>query len=156
MDTPESMKEDLARWNHGAGIALDNWICCTGNYALAVGYLSLFWPDFVEYDGDILRKGFSEESLRGFERQTGSDRKSVECVMNHLHIADIHCRDESELTEDKVVVLGRALKEMYSAKLAHEFPHSPCIVDFYEPEPGGDLDDYQLSFWQARHEPSSA
>lgn len=127
-----------------------------GNYPLAVGYLTVFWPEFVEHDGYILRKGFSEQSLRGFESQNGATRKSVEWVMNHLHIADIHCGDGDALTVDKVVVLGRALKEIYQAKLAWQFPHSPCIVEFYEPETGGDPIDYEISFWQARHESVSA
>lgn len=146
------MREELGRWNNGAGIDLDDWISCMGNFALATGYATLFWPEFVEHDGYILRKGFSETSLRGFEDQTNSNRKSVEWVMNHLHIADIHCHDEAQLSEDKVVALGRVLKEIYEAKLAHQFPHAPCIVEFYEPDADGDIIDYQLSFWQARHE----
>ncbi|UWX03893.1 hypothetical protein H1235_15700 [Pseudoxanthomonas sp. NC8] len=127
-----------------------------GNYALAAGYVTLFWPEFVEYDGYILRKGFSEESLRGFESQPGNSRKSVEWVMNHLHVADVHCGDASGLAEDKIRILGRALREIYEAKLARQFPHSPCVVEFYEPETGGGLIDYQVSFWQARHESVSA
>ena len=150
------MKEDLGRWNNGAGISLEDWVSCMGNFGLAAGYATLFWPEFVEHDGYILRAGFSEDSLRGFEAQTGSSRKSVEWVMNHLHIADIHCHDDAEISEDKVVFLGKVLKEIYEAKLAKQFPHSPCIVEFYEAEPGGDLTDYQLAFWQARHEPVSA
>jgi hypothetical protein len=156
MNIPESMKEDLGRWNNGAGIDLNRWIGCMGNFALATGYITLFWPEFVEHDGYILRAGFSEESLHGFEAQAGSNRKSIEWVMNHIHIADIHYHDEAELTEDKVILLGNVLKEIYSVKLAHQFPQSPCIVEFYEAAPGGDLTDYQISFWQARHEPVGA
>jgi hypothetical protein len=156
MDTPESMKEELGRWNNGAGIDLDAWASCVGNYGLAVGYLTVFWPEFTEHDGYILRRGFSEESLRGFEIKEGATRKSVEWVMNHLHIADIHCGDGDALTEDKVVVLGRALKQIYQAKLAWQFPHSPCIVELFEPEASGEIIDYQISFWQARHGAGSA
>lgn len=156
MKIPDSMKEELGRWNNGAGIDLESWIGCMGNYDLATGYLTLFWPEFVEYEGYILRQGFSEESLRSFEKQTNSSRKSVEWVMNHRHIADIHCSDEDGLTQDKVAVLGRALKEIYEAKLARQFPHAPCIVEFYEPKPGGDLIDYEISFWQVKHESVSA
>jgi hypothetical protein len=152
MDIPESMKEELGRWNNGAGIDLESWVSCMGNYALATGYLTVFWPEFVEHRGYILRKGFSEDSLKGFEEQTGSSRKSVEWVMNHLHIADIHYGDDDQVTKDKVIILGRALKEIYEAKMARQFPGSPCIVELFEPEDGDDLVDYQISFWQARHE----
>ncbi|MCP1650420.1 hypothetical protein [Pseudomonas nitroreducens] len=155
MDIPESMKEELGRWNNGAGIDLEGWIDCTGNYSLAVGYLTLFWPEFVEFDGYILRKGFSEDSLRAFERVEGATRESVEWVMNHLHIADIHFRQDAQFSEDKSVVLGNALKEIYEAKLARQFPHRDCVVELYAPEAEGDFTDYQLSFWQAAPDTTS-
>jgi hypothetical protein len=153
MDIPDSMKDELGRWNNGDGIDLESWTSCMGSFALATGYITLFWPEFVEHEGYILRKGFSEASLHGFEDRCEGDRKGVEWVMNHLHICDIHCGDADDLTPDKAVLLGRTLKAIYEAKLAREFPHSPCIVAFYEPDERGDLTDYQVSFWQARHEP---
>ena len=88
MDTPESMKAELAAWNNGAGIDIESWVGCEGKFSLAVGYSSIFWPPFTLFEGYILREGFSEDSLRGFERN-GRSRKSVEWLMNHLHIADI-------------------------------------------------------------------
>jgi len=145
------MKAELARWNNGAGIDLESWAGCTGNYALAVGYLTVFWPIFTRFEGYILREGFSVESLRGFERQPGSTPKSVEWVMNHLHISTIHTHDDDQLSEDKVVLLGKALKEIYQAKLAWQFPDSPCVVELHEPSEGGEIIDYQISFWQAKH-----
>jgi hypothetical protein len=69
METPESMKAELAAWNNGAGIDIESWVGCEGNFSLAVGYTTIFWPEFVVFDGYILRKGFSEASLRGFESQ---------------------------------------------------------------------------------------
>lgn len=154
MDIPDSMKADLARWNGGAGIALHDWIGCVGSYDLAVGDLTVFWPEFVAFEGYILRRGFSEASLRGFEAAANGDRRSVEWVMNHLHIADIHAGDAEALTDDKAIVLGRALRDIHAAKLAYDFPQAPCIVELTEFQPGGDLQNYQLSFWQARHAPA--
>jgi hypothetical protein len=58
METPESMKAELAAWNNGAGIAIKSWIACEGNFSLAVGYASVFWPKFVVFEGYILREGF--------------------------------------------------------------------------------------------------
>ncbi|WP_242110704.1 hypothetical protein [Luteimonas aquatica] len=149
------MRAELARWNNGAGIDLEGWTNGMGNYGLAIGYLTVFWPEFVEYDGYILREGFSLDALRAFERQEGATRKSIECVMNHLHLIDIHSHDDDEFTEDKIIVLGHALKEIYQAKLTCKFPHAPCIVEFREPENGEDFYGFQISFWQASHEPSS-
>ena len=53
MQIPESMKEELQAWNNGAGIDLEAWISCMGNYNLAVGYASLFCPEFVEFENYI-------------------------------------------------------------------------------------------------------
>ena len=154
MDIPESMKPELAAWNDGAGIDLESWIGCVGSLSLAVGYATIFWPEFVLFQGYILRQGFSEASLRGFERQTHNDRRAVEGVMNHLHIADIHGRRE-DASRDKIVLLGNALKEIYQAKLQFQFPDRPCEVEFFIPEnQDADLVEYQLSFWQRVDEPS--
>lgn len=82
--------------------------------------------------------------------QGGAKRKSVAWVMNHLHIADIHTGEE--LTEDMASVLSQTLPEIYAAKLAYQFPHAPCIVEVYRPEEACALLDYQISFWQRKHE----
>ncbi len=117
MEIPESMKAELAAWNNGAGIDIESWVGCEGNFSLAVGYTSVFWPEFVAFDEYILRKGFSEDSLRGFEQQKGIDRKSVEWVMNHVHLADIQYRGCKDATKDKLLLLSNVLKEIYQAKL---------------------------------------
>jgi hypothetical protein len=110
----------------------------------------------VEFDGYILREGFSEQSLRGFEAQAGSDRKGTEWLMNHLHIADIHHAGCPDIARDKVALLGTVLKEIYEAKLRYLFPDRPCTVEFYVPVDPENLVDYQLSFWQKAHEPPDA
>jgi len=156
MNIPESMKEELGAWNNGKGIDLESWIACSGNFSLAVGYASIFCPEFVEFEGYIFEgEDFCEEaisSLRGFESQEGSTPKSVEWVMNHLHIADLHYSGCEDLTADKILILGEKLKAIYEARLAHLFPDKPCIVEFYKPEDEQDIEDYQLSFWQKKHE----
>lgn len=151
MELPESTKQELARWNNGKGIDLESWVYCEGRFALAVGYSAIFWPEFVQFESYILRKGFSESSLREFEKQNGATPKSVEWVMNHLHIADIQHSECADLSRDKIVFLGNILKEIYELKLSSLFPHSPCEVEFYIPEDKDDLTDYQISFWQKAH-----
>jgi len=93
MKIPDSMKSELAAWNNGAGVDLWTWVGCQGNFSLAVGYASVFWPEFVLFDGYILQEGFSEASLRGFGKGKDTNRKAVEGVMNHLHIADLQHYD---------------------------------------------------------------
>ncbi len=151
MKIPDSMKSELAAWNNGAGISIESWIGCEGKFSLAVGYASVFWPEFVLFEGYVLREGFSENSLRGFKQQR-IDRKSVEWHMNHLHIADIQYYGCGDASVDKLLLLGKVLKEIYQAKIHLQFPDHPCMVGFYTPDDEDDLMDYQLSFWQTCHE----
>ena len=84
-------------------------------------------------------EGFSLESLRGFEAQSNGNRQSVECVMNHFHIADIQHMGCKDLTNDKITLLGNLLKEIYEAKLKWQFPDRPCTVSFHMPDDREDL-----------------
>ena len=125
MEIPESMKSELAAWNNDDGISLESWIGCEGRFSLAVGYATVFWPEFVLFNGYILQKGFSEVSLREFEQRENSTRKSVEWVMNHIHIADIQYYGCADASKDKLLLLGNVLKEIYEAKLLWQFPGHP-------------------------------
>jgi hypothetical protein len=152
MNTPESMKAELDAWNNGNGIDLESWIGCEGNFKLAVGYLSVFWAEFVEFEDYILRKEFSEEALRGFEKSCANDKKLIESVMNHLHIFDIQHYGCDDISKDKIIVLGNGLKEIYQAKLQWQFPNKPCNVSFYQPDDEDDLEAYEITFWQIANE----
>jgi hypothetical protein len=152
MKIPESMKSDLAAWNGDAGIDIESWVGCVGNFSLAVGYASVFWPEFVLFEGYLLRSDFSEASLRGFEGQKDSSRKSVEWVMNHVHVADTQRCGCEDASKDKLILLGNVLKEVYEAKLLWQFPDRPCRVELYVPNDEENLMEYQLSFWQKSHE----
>jgi len=156
MNIPESMKKELGAWNNGKGIDMDSWISCEGNYSLAVGYTTIFCPNFIEYEDYI----FSTEQItndfiqriREFENQEGSTPKSVEWVLNHIHISDLHHNGCKDLTADKIIILGNALKNIYEARLNYIYPNKPCVVEFYQPDNTSLIDDYQLSFWQLKHE----
>lgn len=150
MEVPESMRSDLAAWNDGKGIDLETWVGCMGSFSLAVGYASIFWPEFVEFEGYVLRKNFREESLREFEKMNGPDRAATESVMNHLHIVDIQHLGCADISRDKLQTLGNVLKEIYLMKLCCEFPERNFSVEFYIPEDQELLIDYQISFWTQR------
>jgi hypothetical protein len=137
---------ELPNWNNGKGITVESWIGCSGNFQLAIGYTTLFWPQFVEFEGYVFREGFSVESLRGFQSQ-GPSRKNVEAVMNHLHIAAIHYHDLSNCTIDHALYLGRALREIYQMKLASKFPARRFEVIFDE-SAREDIMAYEITFYQ--------
>jgi len=148
MDVPESMKVELAAWNDGAGIDLDSWVGCEGNFRLAIGYASIFWPAFVEFEGLILRAGFGVDALRTFQRQEGIDRASVESVMNDLHLDGIQYIGCPDASPDKLLHLGRVLEQICAAKLQWHFPERPCRVSFHVPADQTDLAAYEITFWQ--------
>lgn len=148
MDIPQSMQAEFSRWNDGKGIGLESWIGCEGSFPMAVGYASIFWPEFVQCHGYIVRKGVALETIRGFAHQQGSTRQSVEWVVNHLHLYYLHNPGDEDPAKDVLLALGNVLKEIYTAKLKMQFPDQPCEVEFYIPAQEDDLDSYQISFWQ--------
>ena len=131
--------------------SLEHWVDCNGSYSLAVGYSTVFWPTFVRFEDYILREGFTVDNVRAWEKQSKGNKRDVEPLLNHIHIADIH-QNRNDLSEDKVMLLGRVLKEIWEAKLKSQFPDRPCEVRFIEPDNREDLVDFQLSFWQKKHE----
>lgn len=137
---------ELPEWNEGRGIAPGDWISCVGTYELNVGYSLIFWPKFVEFEDYVLRDGFEESSLRGFENMTKGNRGAVEAVMNHTHIADIHANVEC-YNAAQLRYLGRTLKDIYTSKLHGEFPERRFNVAFND-QPGLEAADYELTFWQ--------
>jgi len=150
MDIPDSMKAELDAY--GAGIDLRSWVACEGTFRLAIGYAAIFWPEFVEFEGFILRASFAVDSLRGFQQQKGIDRAGVESVMNHLHIADIQHYGCPDASPDKLLQLGRVLEQIYDAKLRWQFPTRPCRVSLYVPPEPTDLIGYEITFWQVANE----
>jgi hypothetical protein len=72
--------------------------------------------------------------------------------MNHLHLADIQYYGCKDASKDKLLLLGKVLKEIYEAKLLWKWPDRPCSVELYIPDDEDDLMEYQLSFWQKCNE----
>lgn len=149
------MRAELGEWNDGKGIDLESWIGCEGRFSLAVGYLTIFWPQLELIDGYILHKGVHEASIKEWNAQAGSAKHSVEAVLNHRHLKDIQHAHCSDCSADKLLELGSALKEIYEAKLRWQFPDRPCVVKFFVPEDPESLDEYEITFWQIAHHPSN-
>jgi hypothetical protein len=141
--------DGLSDWNGGKGVSPEGWLSATGNFQLACGYTLVFWPQFVEYDGMILREGFDRESLEGFLSSYGEDKSKVEWVMNHLHLVDIHYVGSPDASLERILFIGRVLKEIYECKLANDFPSKDIVVELVGGE-DEDLFNHQLSFFVKR------
>jgi len=158
MDIPESMKAELQACNNGKGIDLESWIGLSGNFSLAVGYASIFCPKFIQFEDYIfVGEDMDDDSIktvRAFEK--GNTPQSVEIVINHFHIWHLHYVGCPDLSVDKVIVIGEALKNIYEARLQYLFPERPCTVEFFKPEDSEDIEKYYISFWQKKHESKNA
>jgi hypothetical protein len=121
-------------------------------------FLSLFdawrgvlWPDLVEHDGCVFRIKFhdkAEQAYRDWMTQTKGDRKQVEAVMNHLHIADVLGGVVESPSHEVVLTFGRLMRDLWTEKLSKDFPDRKFVVSF--PEEHSDLVvDYEITFYQA-------
>jgi hypothetical protein len=149
--TFDAIIPELPHWNNGAGISIDDWIGCIGRHDHAIGYSRVFWPDFVLHDGCLLRAGFSKDSFDGFMKQRSGNRRAVEAVMNHQHVADMLMGMFNEgvrPSREQVLYLGRVLREMWLAKLKRDFPQLEAVVILTE-EFQGDLNCYEITVFQA-------
>ena len=124
------------------------WIFYAGTPGQAIAYAHLFWPRFIEHDGCILRgEAFEIGNFEAWMKSTDNNRRSVEAVLNHLHILDIFGEARIAPNLEQVLCLGRFLKATWGAKLQNEFPGKNITVSFPEdPEP--DLVHYEITFFQ--------
>ena len=115
---------DLQRWNAGAGISPDDWIYIEGRADHALGFCSLFWPDFVQFEGYILRAPLDVERLRGWECDGNYSRQQIETAMNAFFFEYMFPDDNTEpdLKGAQLTRLANIMSDMLVAKLKREFP----------------------------------
>jgi hypothetical protein len=143
---------ELPDWNNGAGIDVDSWLGCKGDFQLAIGFSRLFWPAFVEHDSCVLFAGFSPSVYQDFLISCQNDRASVEAVMNHQHLLDLFYHASPTATAAQLVYLGTVLRDILKVKLSHDFPKRAFEVEFDE-GPFEELVEYQVTFWQPANRP---
>ena len=137
---------ELAGWNDGAGITIPAWISGIGRFDHALGYVSIFWPDFVQYQCCILRQLPDSDNFQEWMKVMSGDIAKIEAMMNHVHILDLFVGSEYQPNKPLLLKLGQVLKDMWSCKLAHEFPSMGFTVELdVEAE---DLADLTLTFYQ--------
>lgn len=143
----ERLIPELAQWNGGAGIDLHAWIGIVGRFDHAVGFAAVFWPDFTVHDDCVLLRPMSVENYNDWMTETRGDRKAVESALNHRHVADLF--GDAETTPEVLAHLGRVMRDMWSCKLARDFPGRRVKVDFHGTD-SADLLDYVITVFQER------
>lgn len=111
----------------------------------------VLWPDFVEHDGCVFRgplKDWDDQTYRNWMIQTDGDRRRVEAVMNHLHIADVLEAVVPSPSREVVLAFGRLMRDLWTQKLSRDFPDRTFIVAFPE-EHQDEVIDHEITFSQA-------
>lgn len=97
----------------------------------ALLYSSLFWPDFVEFEGCLLWNDCPIEGFEEWMQSLKDDRTAVEKVLNHRHLTDFFLNSTTSPTPEQVEYFGHLLREMWLTKLHRDFPQLPVRVEFY-------------------------
>jgi hypothetical protein len=144
MALPKNLLPELALWNGGAGIALDDWIYCVGRSDHALGYFALAWPEFEVFEGYVLRGPLDIERLRGWENAS-LERKQIEICMN-MSALELAFPDEdadAQLKAARLKTFAVIISEIWGAKLRRDFPERSFSVVVIDNE-----DDFGVSFHQ--------
>jgi hypothetical protein len=105
--------DDFSIWDYLSGVA---------NVEVALAFTTLFWPDFVEYDGGIfLAESFNQEIYEQWKAELGNDIAAIERVMNHQHIDDLLPGAEN-VGIDNLFALGKVIKQMWENRLKSCYP----------------------------------
>ena len=145
---------ELRHWNNGDGIDVSSWIGCVGNLPLAIGFGSLFWPNFVIHRGYVLFSDFSEGVLKSFIDCAAGDRRAVEATMNHRHLLDFFCEAHgaesvTQPNEAQLRHFGQLLCEMWQAKVDLDLPGEQVVVTLHD-DPGDSWIDWQITVFHGQ------
>ena len=110
---------------------MDDWLNTFGSVPKAIAYSTLFWPEFVEYEGCLLWSEASPTSFDNWMVSLEGDKTRVELVMNHRHITDFFLNTPEQPTPEQIEYLGKLLQQIWTMKLQNDFPLSGVRVEFY-------------------------
>ena len=115
---------ELALWNNGDGISPDAWIFIEGRTDHALGFCSFLWPEFVEFEGYVLRAPLDTARLRGWESSGKLARQQIETAMNAYLLEGVFPQDPADdalkvMQCDRLAII---MADMLGAKLGRDFP----------------------------------
>ncbi|GAA5533753.1 hypothetical protein [Deinococcus aluminii] len=111
-------------------IDIETWLTNFGSIPEALAYSSIFWPQFVEYQGCLLRSGFDSAVFESCMQDLQGNREAIERLMNHQHLTAIFFNPEVEETPEQICQLGKLLQEMWTLKLQRDYPDLSVQVAF--------------------------
>ena len=139
---------ELKEWGdvNGHPYEPEDWLCGIGTFEHAIAYSTIFWPEFVEYDGCIIVGGAPDpDNYQSWLRSTNGEKHRVEAVLNHLHLVDLF--SVAKATSQQLEYLGSKIQRKWLLKAQAEFPSRNIVVDFYRGNEE-DLVEYQVTLFQ--------
>jgi hypothetical protein len=117
----------------------------TGRADHALAYSSLLWPDFVAFEGYILRDPVDVTRLRGWE-SASLNRQEIETLMNFEPMDWIFQVDPTpaKLKEAQLTRLAEIMADILLAKLRRDFPDRLFLAFVIN-----NTEDFGVSFHQA-------
>lgn len=118
------------------------WVAEVGNFDLRTFMLSsvsiaeaysvamLVSPEFVEYrDCVFLGFAFDASGVDVWIERLGGDRKSVEAMVNHVHLWDFFS-PRSEIENEALVQLARRMANSWKCSARLQFHEKEFVVEF--------------------------
>ena len=143
--------DDASPWKD-----VENWLYNTGDFDQFIASGAIYWPEFFEYKGCIIRDSAPNNHVANYDRLVSSgqvERGYVEERLNRLEIADIILMPDSKpVSLIQAQHVGRILAQMWKAKLAIDFPDTEFHVSFIEYE-DDQVSDLEITFCQAHSFP---
>lgn len=137
----------LKEWNNGKGIEPDDWIAYIGEIEHAIGFSTIFWPEFVLFSDCIFIGDMDEYTFNKWYKHCKNDEKALECTVNHRHVADLFSTGK-ETSKEQIKYIGYIIREMWEAKLSRDYPNRKIIVDLIEQNDDDDILGYILTVYQ--------
>jgi hypothetical protein len=126
----------------------DTWsyLNLRADFDLAAAFAKMFWPDFVEVeDCVILQRNYSLEAFAEWMERYDGDRRAVESMLNHTHIADLFLNSPRDVTypDELYEFVAHALIYGWKQALHDKYPEKRFIF-MLRLNP-----DAEISFYQA-------
>jgi hypothetical protein len=129
-----------------------DFVYADGSPLMALMYVRLFWPEFVEFEDMIfLKESVEDDADRARVREAlghQQDRAAIESSFNLKEMHELFGPRINETTDDEDQVLMTKLREMWDARLNAVYNERRFIVTVVQPEEnGGNLG---ITFYQHR------
>lgn len=134
-----------AKRNDGSGIRLMPWMSGIGRFNI-LGCSLMFWPAFVQHEGCIFRRDLDAATYQDWMKSLNGDTAKVEAMVNRVHIADLFLSSGYQPDRSLLLHFGQVLKEMWSCKLARDFPGRSFEIELRSDS--HNALDVQLTFFQ--------